>query len=112
MIPTEAEPEAPLESVAVTVTVYVPGETYGCWTLVTFPGYGVTVPSPKSTVTDVIVLPVVGVALMVNVVVVPRVGLSGDAEMVTASCGFGPTVTEAVDVDVSPMPSTPVATTR
>jgi type II secretory pathway pseudopilin PulG len=57
----------------------------------------------------VIVLPVVGVAVIVKVVVVPAVGF-GDAEIVTVGCGLFPTVTAAVAVDGSPKVS--IAETR
>ena len=104
----DAEPEAPLESVTITVTGYVAPVVYTCCTLVVLPGNVPLTPSPKSTLTDVIALPAVGVAVIVKVVGVPVVGLGVADEIETTSCGLGVTVTLPVPVDVSPKVSTAV----
>ena len=64
-----------------------------CCTLVALPLNVVLVPSPKSTNTEVIAFPVVGVAVMLKIVGVPTAGVCVDAVRVTIICGFGVTVT-------------------
>src|SRR5262245_10310122 len=57
-------------------------------------------------------LPVVGVAVMVNITVLPGTGLAVDVVIETVGFGALATVTDADAVDVSPNESVPVTTTR
>jgi len=102
----DAEPDALLESVAVAVTVYVPAVVYVRCTLVVLPvNVCLALPSPKSTASDVIALPDVGVAPIVKVVDAPTVGLAVDDEIVTASWDLGPTMTWVCDEVLPPFVS-------
>ena len=104
----DPEPVAPLESVAVAVTVKAPDCVYACCTLVALPGSVTIVPSPKSTCTDVIAKPVVAVAAIVNSVVVLTCGLP-DGVIETVGCGFALTPTVADAGTVVPKLSVAVA---
>jgi hypothetical protein len=108
----EPEPVAPLVSVADAVTCLVPVVVYTCTTVLTFPGRVLVSPSPKSTDTEAIAKPDVGVAVMVNVTGAFTAGLFDDAEIVTVNCGRGFTTTDCEAVAVSPKASKPVTTTR
>lgn len=111
----EPEPVVPFVSVATALTVYVPALAYTCCTLEALPCSVRCSPSPKSTVTDWIVAfePVAAVTVIGNVTVWFGCGLAGDTvpnDTVGRSCCV--TVTDCVDVDVSPSPSIPVTTIR
>ena len=75
------------------------------------PFSAVCVPSPKSTTTEVIAAPVVGVAAIVKIVGLPAAGVCVEVVNVTTSAGFGVTVTLPVPVAVSPNVSNAVTFT-
>ena len=82
---------------------------YECCTLVAFPLNAVWIPSPKSTNTEVIALPVVGVAAIVKIVGLPTAGVCVDVARLTATGVLGVTVTDDETVTTAPEASVTVA---